>query len=346
MQFNRIIYCFFLFIGTLYSQNISKVTIQNIDTILSKKMSVRAILPDTDKLWFAANKNVFGYYDLKSKKVFEKKIEFNNKEMEFRSIAQTKKYVFVASIGSPAYIFRINKKTLEYTMVFEDNHKDAFLDSMTFADNKFGIVVGDPTSDCMTILFTKNGGKNWKKIPCDLLPRVEKGEAAFAASNSNVITNNGKIWIISGGVKSRIFFSENGNDFIVNDLPIVQGQSMTGAFTADFYDDKIGIVAGGDYEKPLSNMENKAITTDGGKHWETIADGIGFGYASCIQYVPHSLGKRIVSVGATGLFYSIDGGNSWEKLLDDTTFYTIRFLDENTLFAAGKDKIVQYRLSW
>lgn len=309
-------------------------------------MSVRAILVDKDKLWFAANKNVFGYYDLKGKKAFEKKIEFNNKELEFRSVAQTKKYVFVASIGSPAYIFRINKKTLEYTMVFEDNHKDAFLDSMTFADNKIGIVVGDPTGDCMTILFTKNGGKNWEKIPCDLLPRVEKGEAAFAASNSNVITKNGKIWIISGGVKSRIFFSEKGNDFIVKDLPIVQGQSMTGAFTADFYDDKIGVVAGGDYEKPLSNIANKAITKDGGMSWETVADGVGFGYASCIQFVPQSQGKKIVSVGSTGLFYSADGGSSWEKLLDDTTIYTIRFLDDDTFFAAGKDKIIKCSLSW
>jgi hypothetical protein len=30
-----------------------------------------------------------------------------------------------------------------------------------------------------------------------------------------------------------------------------------------------------------------------------------FGYASCIQYIPNSDGKSLVSVGASGLYYSM-----------------------------------------
>lgn len=345
MRLKYFISSFLLFIGTLSAQQSEKVSIQKIDTILARKMSVRAILVDKNKLWFAADQNVFGYYDCKKKKITEKKLLLDNRTMEFRSIAQTKHYVFVANVGSPACIFRIDKKTLDYSVVFQDNHKDAFLDSMVFMDNDTGIVVGDPTDNCLTILITNDGGKHWEKVPCEMLPKTEKGEAAFAASNSNVVVKGSKIWIVSGGVKSRVFYSENGKDFVVNDLPIVQGLSMTGAFTADFYNDRIGFVAGGDYEKPMLNRANKVLTIDGGMSWKTVADDMGFGYTSCVQFVPKSDGRKIVAVGASGVFYSSDSGTTWQKLSDDTTLYTIRFSDEHTFYAAGKDKIVKMEIS-
>jgi hypothetical protein len=54
------------------------------------------------------------------------------------------------------------------------------------------------------------------------------------------------------------------------------------------------------------------LTTDGGKHG-IIAENQGFGYASCVQYVPKSNGKGLVSVGFSGLYYSSDGGTSWKN---------------------------------
>jgi hypothetical protein len=81
-------------------------------------------------------------------------------------------------------------------------------------------------------------------------------------------------------------------------------------FTADFYDSKIGFIAGGDYELRNQNFSNKA-TTDGGKHG-IIAENQGFN-ASCVQYVPKSNGKGLVSVGRfSGLYYS-SGGTSWKN---------------------------------
>jgi photosystem II stability/assembly factor-like uncharacterized protein len=157
-----------------------------------------------------------------------------------------------------------------------------------------------------------------------------------------VILKGSKVWLVSGGKKARVFYSpDKGKSWHVFETPIVHGGAMTGIFTADFYDENIGIIAGGDYENPELNSKNKAITYDGGKTWNLIAENSGFGYASCVQFVPGGKGKEIVSVGASGLQYSSDGGLSWQMLLEDETLYTIRFQDADTAFAAGKNKMIR-----
>lgn len=215
---------------------------------------------------------------------------------------------------------------------------------MRFWNDLEGIAIGDPIENCLSIIITRDGGNTWSKIPCGNLPKTVEGEAAFAASNSNVIVKGDKTWIVSGGKKSRVFYSaDKGLHWDVFETPIVQGGQMTGIFTADFYDEKNGIIAGGNYEDQKFNHQNKAVTNDGGKTWTLIAEGSGFGYASCVQFVPGSDAKQIVSVGASGLCYSSDGGLTWKQFLDDKTLYTIRFADENTAFAAGKNKIIRIK---
>ena len=172
-------------------------------------------------------------------------------------------------------------------------------------------------------------------------PKLADGEAAFAASNTNIVIKNNKTWLFSGGKKSRVFISNDfGKTFKTIESPIIQGSSMTGIFTADFYDEKNGIIAGGDYEKPTQNFKNKAITKNGGKTWKLIAENQGFGYASCIQYIPNSCGKSLVCVGTSGVFYSNDTAKSWTKLSDFKDLYTIRFIDEKTAIAGGKNVLV------
>ena len=206
--------------------------------------------------------------------------------------------------------------------------------------------MGDPTENCLSVIITRDGGKSWTKIPCKNLPQNVEGEAAFAASNTNVIVRGNFAWIVSGGKKSRVFYSsDKGATWKVYETPIVQGKAMTGIFSADFYDEQIGIVVGGDYENQQQNFGNKAITTDGGKTWKLIAEQSGFGYASCVQFVPGGKGNKIVSVGASGVFISIDKGTSWSQLSGDSSFYTLRFLNSTTAVLAGKNKIVRMTLS-
>lgn len=332
------IYMFFGF-SNLIAQEYKYV---KIDTLFKEKISIRAIIVDSDKLWYAGDNGQVGFIDIRTTLNSNKQIVKDNLKLEFRSIAKTSKNIFLNNIGSPAIVFKINKRNLKEEIVYTETNEKTFYDSMQFWNDQEGIAIGDPTEDCFSILLTSDAGNTWNKLSCESLPKLMEGEAAFSASNTNIVAKGNNTWVVSGGKKARVFFSaDKGHTWNVYDTPIVQGKDMTGIFTADFYNDKIGIIAGGDYEVPKQNFQNKAITFDGGKTWKLLAENSGFGYASCIQFVPNSKGKGIVSVGLTGLHYSFDGGNSWKQLSSDSTFYTIRFLDKYTAFAAGKNKIVK-----
>lgn len=316
-----------------------------IDTLLQDKISIRALLIDKEKIWYSADQSRFGCIDLKSNQKKEIQIP-SDKNKEYRSIAQTKGHIFILTVANPALLYRISKKDLSYESVYQETHEKVFYDSMQFWNDMEGIAIGDPIEGVFSLIKTIDGGKTWEKTPAKLLPKLVDGEAVFAASNTNIVIKGSHTWIVSGGKKSRVFYSKDkGITWNVFETPIEQGKQMTGIFTADFYNSKTGFISGGNYEVLTQNFENKAQTTDGGKTWKLVAQNQGFGYASCIQYIPNSNGKGLVSVGASGLFYSSNGGVSWRQFSTDSSLYTIRFLNATTAIAAGKNKIIRIRFN-
>ena len=331
-----------LFIGLFgFSQ---KVTITS-EILFESKLSCRAILIDEDKVWMGMDKGRYGFYDKKNDTTIIKEIQSVARNTEFRSIAATNESIFILSVGNPAMLIRINKKTLEETLVYKEDHEKVFYDSMQFVDDLNGFAMGDPIENCLAFIKTTDGGKTWQKVSCDILPSISEGEAAFATSNTNLIVKGKSIFMVSGGKKSRVFVSKDfGSTWNVYDTPIVQGATMTGIFTADFYNEKIGIIAGGNYEKQDQNWANKAITKNGGKTWKLIAEKEAFGYASCVQFVPNSNGQQLISVGGTGMYYSDNFGKSWTKFSDDKDFYTFRFESEKVFYATGRNKLVRFEI--
>lgn len=324
------------------NDNSNNTATVSIDTIFTDKISIRALLIDKNKVWYAADKNRFGYYDLKKNKRVERIIRKDSLQLEFRSIAQTEKAIFILSIGNPALLYKINKKDLSATLVYKENHEKVFYDAIQFWNNKEGIAIGDPTQDCFSILITHDGGNSWNKTPCQNLPKIDEGEAFFAASNTNICIKGSKTFLISGGTKSRVFVSDNkGISWKVYDTPITQGHAMTGIFSADFFNDNIGIVVGGNYEEQSDNSANKAITNDGGKTWKLIGVNEGFGYASCVQFIPQSNGNELVTVGTNGIYFSNNQGSTWKKLSDEKNLFTVRFKNNASAFAAGWDKLIR-----
>jgi photosystem II stability/assembly factor-like uncharacterized protein len=209
----------------------------------------------------------------------------------------------------------------------------------SFDDNTHGIAVGDPTQDCASIILTDNGGKTWTKLSCKNLPKFEEGEAFFAASNTNIKTIGSTVWIASGGKKARVLKSTDfGKTWQIFNTPIIQGNSSQGIYSIDFFDKNNGIIVGGDYSKPNENNANKAITKDGGKTWQLVANGQNPNYKSCVQYVPNTNGKELFAVGKTGVSFSNDGGKSWKKVSKDG-YYAIQFVDKNTAWLSGNNKL-------
>jgi photosystem II stability/assembly factor-like uncharacterized protein len=315
------------------------------EVILETKLSCRAILVDDEKVWMGMDKGRYGFYDKRNDTTIISDIQLVARTTEFRSIAQTKAAIFILAVGNPALLIRIDKKTLEESVVYREVHEKVFYDSMQFVDDLNGFAMGDPVENCLSFLKTNDGGKTWQKVNCELLPKVSEGEAAFATSNTNLIIKGKSIFMVSGGKQSRVFVSEDfGSSWNVYATPIVQGETMTGIFTADFYNEKIGIIAGGNYEKQDQNWANKAITKNGGKTWKLVSDKEAFGYASCIQFVPNSKGKEIISVGGTGMYYSDDFGKSWIKFSEDKAFFTFRFESEKVFYATGRNKLVRFQI--
>ncbi|TYB77439.1 oxidoreductase [Bizionia saleffrena] len=266
-------------------------------------------------------------------------VDADKKGLNFRALAVTTNANFGVTVGSPAYVYKIDDSGA--SLVYQENHKNAFYDAMAFWNDNEGIAIGDPTDLCMSIIVTRDGGETWTKIECGNLPRAKDGEAAFAASNTNIKIIGDNTWVATGGKSSRVLFSsDKGQTWSVFETPIVQGLQTTGMYSIDFYNDKIGYAIGGDYTKPDGNAVNKIKTNDGGKTWQVAAKNKAPGYRSCVQYVPNSNGEGLVAVGFKGIDYSNDSGENWMHLTNEG-FYTIRFVNDSIAYAAGDKRIAK-----
>jgi len=306
-------------------------------------ISIRAIEAiDENTMWFAGSNGKVGYTENAGESWFIDSIRYDTLKPEFRSIAVTDSAVFVLSIASPALLYKSTDKGQNWKLVYKEDNPAAFYNAMTISDSGFGVAVGDPIDDCLSVLITTNGGNNWSKISCEVLPITVNGEAGFAASNSNVNIIDSHVWLVSGGTRARVFHSENkGETWKVYNTPIVQGGQMTGIFSSHFYDAEHGIIIGGDWNEKSKNTQNKAITSDGGRTWTLISDGAGPSYRSSVRYLPGTDGQELVAVGIPGISYSKDGGLNWTKLSDEA-YYTIRFAkDGKSAWLAGSGKIAK-----
>ncbi|MFD1293929.1 oxidoreductase [Lutibacter holmesii] len=257
----------------------------------------------------------------------------------FRSLALTESDIFMLSIANPALLYRNTENRIE--LVYKEDNEKVFYDAMKFFDDLNGIAMGDPVDNCLSILITRDGGTTWNKVKCEFLPEIEPGEAAFAASNTNIVVKGKNAWIVTGGKRARVFHSSDmGRTWNVYNTPIIEGKETTGIYTAAFYNNKQGIICGGDYLNKFGESANKAITNDGGKTWSLVAENSAPHYVSCVQYVPNSEGKELFAVSTNGIFFSNNSGENWKKVSDEG-FYSIRIANKNTAWLSGNEVIAK-----
>lgn len=325
--------------------NLRPVTGIDMEIMDTDTLAIRALEYREGLYWYAGNKGRYGTVNLDSKKVLRLQLPEEARALEFRSIAVTPDYTYLMSAGSPALLYKVNHKPLHATLVYKDTDERVFFDAMKFWDNDNGIMLGDPIADCFTILKTTDGGKTFKTIPCSAFPDFQEGEAAFAASNSNITLNGDIVRFATGGKKARVFIStDRGKSWSVTSTPIIEGDTMTGIFAMDFYDATTGIVIGGDWNTKKDTSANKAITVNGGASWNLINKNEEPEYCSDILFIPGTQGKELLAVGSQGVWWSGTSGNTWQKITDDG-FYTVAMQDANTGVLAGRDRIVGFTLT-
>lgn len=317
--------------------------IESSKIILNDKISIRAIEIYDNKVWYSGTDSKFGFVDLKNSKN-QKQIRLSEKKLQFRTLGQDKKSFYAINIESPAEFFKIDKKSLKYEVVFRDTVKTAFYDALHFVNDKLAYTFSDADKDSKLKLAKFDNGK-WAMLKNDVV--LNEGEAAFAASNTNISSTKNYVWIATGGKASRILkFNFKNNQFKIFNTPIIQGESSQGIYSIDFLDDKFGIAVGGDYTKQEANVNNIATTNDGGETWQIQASGQNAGYTTCVKIKPNSKGKEIISVGDRHISYSSDFGKTWKKISEEKGFFVCQWINENTVVFAGNGKISIMKLKF
>ncbi|MBP7172962.1 MAG: glycosyl hydrolase [Cloacibacterium sp.] len=330
----KLIFLFFFFVGWCsFAQKIE------ITTLLKDPISIRAIQIWDGKVWYTGTDSKFGFVSIKDS-LDKKQWRLSNQKLQFRTLAQNKKHFFTINIESPAYFFRIDKKTFQSEIIFKDTLKTAFYDALHFRKDQSAIAFSDPHGSCGHLYTTADSGTSWQKLACNDFPPFHEGEAAFAASNTNIASQRKTTWIASGGKKSRIFRLYKGK-WKAFETPFIQGNSSQGIYSIDFYDEKFGIAVGGDYTRQKENIHNIATTRNGGKTWQIQASGKNSGYKTCVKFRPQSQGKDIISVGDQDISFSQDYGKTWKIISEEKNLYTCEWIDANNLILAGKNRVIK-----
>ncbi|SDI25382.1 hypothetical protein SAMN05421542_0592 [Chryseobacterium jejuense] len=337
MSMKKIFSIAFLSVGMVaFSQQV-----ESIETIFNDKISIRALELYDNKVWYSGSESKFGFVDLKDAKN-QKQIKLSDDKLEFRTLAQDKTSFYAINIVSPARFFKIDKRDLKSQIVYKDSAKTAFYDALHFVNSKLAYTFSDSDSDLLLKLAVYKDGK-WGMFKNNI--KLNEGEAAFAASNTNISSTKKNLWIATGGKASRILrLNLKSEKLEVFKTPFIQGESSQGMYSIDFSDDQFGVAVGGDYTKQDANINNIATTHDGGETWQIQASGQNAGYMTCVKIKPGSKGKEMIAVGDQHISYSSDFGKTWKKISDEKGLYVGQWIDGNRAVFAGKDRIVVMKI--
>jgi len=261
-------------------------------------------------------------------------------KLDFRDIEafdENTAYVLSIGNGDSSRIYKTTDGGKNWKLQFKNMDKKAFFDSIAFWDEKHGLAQSDPV-DGKYVFYATNDGETWTKLPTENMPAAKTGEAAFAASGTCIITKGeNQIWLITGGMDARVFYSKNrGKSWKAYDTPIVNGTAGSGIFSIAMQSKKRGVIVGGNYEKPNDISNNLAFTKNAGKTW-ILGKGLG-GYRSGVAYI----GSRvIIAVGSGGSDLSLDAGETW-RTLDKENYNSVASTNNSTWAVGPKGMVANF----
>jgi len=309
-----------------------------------KGVSIRGMaLPNTNTIWASGSKGSIAL-SVNGGTHFEWMQVPGYETRDFRSIhAWNEKEAIIVAIAAPAVILKTKDGGKSWYKVYENADTLMFLDAIHFKDANNGLVVGDPIGNTIFLLNTHDKGEHWKEVPAGYFKTpLEKGEAFFASSGSNIAQLNREDFLVSGGLRSRLWI--NGSAI---DIPILQGGTSTGANSMAISPNGNTImIVGGDFMKDTSRIENAVglklmVETNSDQKSQSkrksrwvIDKTIGHpnGYRSGVEFISNNI---LVSCGTSGVDISINKGQNWE-LISTESFHVVRKQpNTKSIFLAG-----------
>lgn len=214
--------------------------------------------------------------------------------------------------GEQSRVYSTDDGCATWQQVIVNKDPKGFWDIIRFADEKHGLILGDPVDGRFTVLRSSDGGATWTRDADPGLTALPS-EGAFAASNSSLAINPETRTEYIGTSGPRVFTRPAGGAWAAVRVPVSGGSPASGVFSIAFRDAQHGVAVGGNYERPAETAGTAAFTGDGGKTW-TAASALPGGYRSAVGY---DATRRIwIAVGTNGSDYSTDDGKTWVHIDD------------------------------
>jgi photosystem II stability/assembly factor-like uncharacterized protein len=242
----------------------------------------------------------------------------------------------IMSAGRPAILLKTQDGGENWETGYSDDREGIFLNSMSFWNETFGIVVGDPIEDQFFILTTSDGGEEWAEMDRSKRPEAFRGEYQFAASGTAItVAGENHTWFGTGGTRARIFYShDRGQSWKESDVPLTSGVPSAGVFSLFFSDEQNGWAVGGDYTREDSIDLNSCFTRDGGITWQ-LSEDLPNGFRSCVLQIRPGGYEIMICTGPSGTDYSLNNGMDWVSL-ESPGYHTMDVgKDGLTVWAAG-----------
>ena len=343
------LFTFLILCQNSFAQNSGNNSIKIITQ--KKGISIRGLsVPNTNTIWASGSKGNIAL-SVNGGTNFEWMQVQGYETRDFRSIhAWNEKEAIIVAVAAPAVILKTKDGGITWYKVYENTDTLMFLDAIHFKDASNGLVVGDPIHNYIFLLSTNDKGEHWNEIPSNYFKTpLEKGEAFFASSGSNIAQLSKEDFLVSGGMRSRLWI--NGEAM---DIPIIQGGKSTGANSMSISPNGNNImIVGGDFMKDTSRIMNAVglklmVEPNSDQKWQSkrksswvVEKFIGYpnGYRSGVEYITNNI---LIACGTSGVDISINKGKSWE-LISTESFHVVR-KQPNTkaVFLAGAGGRIGY----
>ncbi len=240
--------------------------------------------------------------------------------------------VMASGKGAASQIYKTTDGCQSWKLVFENPDVGGFFDDLRKVTGKQMYLLGDPVGGKFAMFFSPDQGSTWL-IADDPGLDAEKGDGAFAASNSGLLSLGTTVLFGTGGAATTHVYATRANcekkqgevcpvEWGKMEVPLAAGSAGAGVFsiagrTVMAMSGKLSgvlVAVGGDYQKADAAMGTAAWSRDGGQHW-TVAATCPSGYRSAVAFDGAS--QAWIAMGPNGTDRSVDDGKTWKPVMGE-----------------------------